>query len=81
MGMVAARRERDPEVATATRCYLTSRPADAGLLAHAVRGYGHIEHRRHGVLDMSLREDECRMRAAQGTPHCAVLLHIALHLF
>jgi predicted transposase YbfD/YdcC len=80
IGMVEARREHDPEVETATRFFLTSLPADAVLFAHAVRGHWHIENHRHWVLDMSFREDECRIRAAQGPQNFAVLRHIALNL-
>jgi predicted transposase YbfD/YdcC len=80
IGMVEARRERGTEVETATRFSLTSLPADAVLFAQAVRGHWHIENRLHWVLDMSFREDECRIRKAQGPQNVAVLRHLALNL-
>ena len=80
IGMVEARRELPDKTETETRFYLTSLPADAPLFAKAVRGHWHIENCLHWVLDMSFREDESRMCAAQGPQNFAVLRHIALNL-
>jgi predicted transposase YbfD/YdcC len=80
IGMVEARRERPNAVETEARFYLTSLPADAPLFAKAVRGHWHIENCLHWVLDVSFREDECRIRKAQGPQNFAVLRHIALNL-
>lgn len=80
IGMVEARRELPDKTETETRFYLTSLPADAPLFAKAVRGHWHIENCLHWVLDMSFREDESRIRAAQGPQNFAVLRHIALNL-
>jgi predicted transposase YbfD/YdcC len=78
--MVEARRVEDARGETATRCVLTSLPADAALFARAVRGHWPIENRLHWVWDVSLREDDCRLRNAAGPQNFAVFRPIALNL-
>jgi predicted transposase YbfD/YdcC len=80
IGMMEARRELPTKVGTETRFYLTSLPADAPLFAQAVRSHWHIANRLHWVLDVSFREDDCRIRNAQGPQNFAILRHIARNL-
>jgi predicted transposase YbfD/YdcC len=80
IGMVEARREFDTTVETETRFYLTSLRPDAAMFARAVRSHWHVENRLHWVLDVSFREDDCRIRNDQGPENFAVLRHIALNL-
>ena len=62
------------------RYYLSSLPADPARIAAAVRGHRGIENRLHWVLDVALREDECRVRAGHAAENFAVLRRIALNL-
>ena len=78
--MVEARREFDTTIETETRFYLTSLRPDAAMFARAVRSHWHVENRLHWVLDVSFREDDCRIRNDQGPENFAVLRHIALNL-
>jgi predicted transposase YbfD/YdcC len=66
---------------TETRYYLSSRPGDnAKHLLNAIRTHWHIENRLHWVLDVTFREDDCRLRKGNGAQNFAVLRHIALTL-
>ncbi len=45
-----------------------------------VRGYWGIENSVHWSLDVSFREDDCRIRTGSAPEHFAVLRHIALNV-
>jgi predicted transposase YbfD/YdcC len=45
-----------------TRYYISSLPANAQKIAHAIRAHWGIENSLHWVLDMTFNEDYCRMR-------------------
>ncbi|MFP4705393.1 MAG: ISAs1 family transposase, partial [Spirochaetaceae bacterium] len=60
--------------------YISSLPADAGQLAHLVRGHWGIENSLHWVLDLAFREDECRKRKDNSAENFAILRHITLNL-
>ena len=62
------------------RYFITTLGANAQQFAHAVRNHWGIENRLHWVLDMSFREDECRVRRGDGAEILGVVRHIALNL-
>ena len=62
------------------RYFITTLAANAQQFAHAVRNHWGIENRLHWVLDMSFREDECRIRRGDGAEILGVVRHIALNL-
>ena len=62
------------------RFFLTSLPCDAIRFAQAVREHWGGENALHGVLDVSFRVDDCRMRQGDGAQNMAVLRHMALNL-
>jgi predicted transposase YbfD/YdcC len=80
IGMVESRREIGNHVAEETRYYVTSLPCDALQFAKAVREHWGVENSLHWVLDVSFREDDCRIRTEKGAQNFAVLRHIALNL-
>ena len=74
VGMVEAERHVSCHVSVERRFYLCSLPPEARLLAHAVRSHWGIENQLHGVLDVQMGEDLCRVRtgtAATHTPNSA----------
>lgn len=60
--------------------YISSLRADAAQYQHAARSHWGIENRLHYVLDVSMDEDDCRIRRENGAENFGVLRHIALNL-
>jgi predicted transposase YbfD/YdcC len=63
-----------------TRFYIMSRLLPAGEFAGAVRGHWGIENRLHWQLDVSFREDECRVYRDQAPANLSVIRRFALSL-
>jgi predicted transposase YbfD/YdcC len=59
---------------------LTSLPSDAVRFGQAVREHWGVENALHWVLDVSFREDDCRIRQGHDAQNLAVLRHMALNL-
>jgi hypothetical protein len=58
---------------------LTSLPCEVVRFAQAVREHWGVENALHGVLDVSFREDDWRMRQGQGAQNMAALRPMALN--
>jgi predicted transposase YbfD/YdcC len=80
VAMVVSERRIGEESTVKTRYFISSVECHAKSVLHAVRGYWGIENSLHWVLDLSFREDECRVRKDHGAENLAVLRHIALNL-
>lgn len=80
IALVKSQRQVDDQSTTKRRYYIASLKSDAKLLLQAVRGHWGIENKVHWVLDVTFREDDCRIRKGNGTENFAVLRHIALNL-
>lgn len=80
VGMVIDRREIKGEVAQDVRYYLSSLKADSQEFARAVRGHWGIENSLHWVLDVTFREDECRIRSGNAPENLAILRRLALSI-
>jgi predicted transposase YbfD/YdcC len=80
IGLVESHRAVGGEVSIAQRFFLTSLPCEAVRVAQAVRAHWGVENALHWVLDVSFREDDCRIRQGNGAQNMAVLRHMALHL-
>jgi len=64
----------------ATRYYITSLEADAKKIGEAIRTHWCVENQLHWCLDVSFREDDCRVRKGNAAENLAVVRHIALNL-
>jgi predicted transposase YbfD/YdcC len=80
VGLVESHRDVRGEVSIEQRLFLTSLPGDAVRFAQAVRAHWGVDHALHEVLDVSFREDDCRIRQGHGAQNTAVLRHRALNL-
>jgi predicted transposase YbfD/YdcC len=78
LGMVESERTLDGKTAVETRYYIGSIGTDVACFARAVRAHWGIENTLHWSLDMTFREDECRVRQPAARENLAVLRYIAL---
>jgi predicted transposase YbfD/YdcC len=79
--MIEAVREQPGKPASCqTRFYIGSIAPDAIEFAHAARQHWSIENGLHWVLDVILREDECRIRKRNGPANFATIRHMTLNL-
>lgn len=61
------------------RYFISSLSGEARTFARAVRGHWGIENGLHWGLDVSFRQDDCRVRKGHGTENLTVLRHIAIN--
>lgn len=80
VGMVESQVEVGAAVSVERRYFLTSLGCDVERFAQAVRQHWGIENSLHWVLDVSFREDDCRIRQDAGAQTMSVLRHMALNL-
>ena len=80
VAVVEATREIGGQSTRERRYYLSSLPPHAPELARAIRGHWGIENSLHWVLDVALREDDCRVRTGHAATNLATLRHMALNL-
>ncbi len=62
------------------RYYISSLKLNAKRFAQAVRGHWHIENTLHWCLDVTFREDECRVRNRHAADNLSWLKRIAISL-
>jgi predicted transposase YbfD/YdcC len=80
MGMIQAERRIGEEKSVKQRYFISSLESNAKQLLHVARTYWEIENKVHWALDITFREDDCRVRKGNGPQNFAVLRHIALNL-
>ena len=80
IGMVTETREKNGEITTETRYYISSLPLGVKNFAEAVRGHWSVENSLHWVLDMAFREDESRIRRNKGPEIMAVLRRLTMNM-
>ena len=80
IGMVESIREIDDKTSTERRFYIGSIENNAELLGNSVRAHWGIENSLHWSLDVTFREDDCRVRKGNAPENLAVVRHIALGL-
>ena len=77
---VVGHRETVEGSASQPRYYISSLAASAGQLQDAVRGHWSIENSLHWTLDVTFREDQCRVRKDHGPQNLATLRQISHNL-
>jgi predicted transposase YbfD/YdcC len=78
--MVQSEQHCHGQITTENRFFISSLPSQASLLLHAVRTHWSIENSLHWVLDVSFRQDACRIRRDFAPHNMALLRHLALNL-
>jgi predicted transposase YbfD/YdcC len=73
-------RKTSKGITSEVRYYISSLRADAARCQRVVRRHWGIENKLHYVLDVSMDEDDCRIRKDHGAENFAALRHIALNL-
>lgn len=80
VGLVKSVRKIGTETTTSRRYYLNSFASNAQLLAHGVRSHWGVENRLHWVLDVSFKEDDCRVHSNYAPENLAQLRKMSLNL-
>jgi predicted transposase YbfD/YdcC len=78
--IVDATREIATKSETETRFYLTSSNLRADKLGTVVRDHWAVENGLHWVMDMTFRDDECRVRTEYAPENFVTLKHMAANL-
>jgi len=79
-GIVVIDSTREIGARTETRYYLTSSAWRAERLGPMVRDHWAIENSLHWVMDMTFRDDECRIRTEHAPENFVTLKHMAANL-
>lgn len=81
VGMVERTREIDGKTSTERAFYIGSKGiADAETFAKAARSHWGVENRLHWILDVTFREDDCRVRKDHAPQNLSALRKFALSL-
>lgn len=79
-GMVESTREIGDETTREKRYFISSLPLNAERFAEAARDHWSVENSLHWGLDISFREDDCRVRKGHAPENLAILRRFALTL-
>jgi predicted transposase YbfD/YdcC len=80
LGMCEARREVNGQTSVEQRYYISSLSVNVNRLSEAIRGHWSIENSFHWILDVVMREDDCRVREGEGGENLAIIRRLALNL-
>jgi predicted transposase YbfD/YdcC len=78
--MVESTREIGDKVEHETRFYITSLVWLAHQIGPVIRSHWAVENSLHWVMDMTFRDDECRLRTDHAPANFTTLKHMALNL-
>ena len=79
VGMVESVRQVDGETTVETRYFISDIEDNAKKSANSVRSHWGIENSLHWVLDIALKEDDCRIRKDNAPQNFAVMGQIAVN--
>lgn len=77
---VVSTRTVNASTTRATRYFISSLPANAEKISHAIRTHWQVENNVHWVLDLGFREDESRMRKENSPVNFSMIRKLALNL-
>ena len=80
VGMVESIRKLDGKTEVETRYFISSLQGNAEKFGNSVRSHWGIENSLHWILDVALREDDCRIRKDNAPQNFAVIRQIAVNL-
>ena len=80
VGVAIRSSERQGKHTLDTRYYISSLEVNVRRFAQAVRGHWHIENALHWCLDVTFREDECRVRNRHAADNLSWLKRFAISL-
>jgi predicted transposase YbfD/YdcC len=80
LGMVFSQTQRDGKDCQEWRYYILSKYLSGRRFAEAVRGHWGIENHLHWQLDVTFREDHCRIRKRHADANFSILRRTALSL-
>ena len=78
--MVQSKREIKGNIKTTRQLYIASLDNGAQEMATFIRNQWQIENRRHWVMDVTFRQDECRIRTGNAAANLATIKHAAINL-
>jgi len=78
--MVEGVRETGDKTELETRFYITSLVMVAALMGPVIRSHWSVENSLHWVMDMNLRDDECRVRTDHAPANFTTMKHMAHNL-
>jgi predicted transposase YbfD/YdcC len=78
---VESHREFDGKIERETRFYITSLTLEARLSGPMIRDHWAVENGLHWVMDMTFRDDECRIRTEHAPANFTTLRHMAQNLY
>jgi predicted transposase YbfD/YdcC len=76
---VTRTRERNGETSEEKSYYLTSMAPQASAIAQLIRGHWSVENQLHWVLDVTMGEDDCRVRNKTRAENIAVMRRMAVN--
>ena len=80
IAMVTRERDINGTVSKENAYFISSLQSHAATIAKAIRSHWSIENSLHWCLDISFREDHCRVRKDHAPENLAILRHMALNL-
>lgn len=80
IAMIEETRTIQDKVSTERRFFISSLPADAKKIAHAVRAHWSVENALHWTLDVVFNEDRSRVRKDNAPHNMAIVRHFALNM-
>lgn len=80
IAMIESTRKIGDHQTVENRFYITSLEPNAEKFASAVRDHWDVENQLHWTLDVTFREDECRIRTEEAPENFAVIRHIVFNL-